>query len=251
MSKVSLKELAQELNVSVSTVSKALKGSYEIGEHTTRRVVETAERMGYRPSPYAGFLRNQRSKTIAMVVPELDNNFFIQAISGAESLAREKNYHLLIYVTRDDYQREASILGDLRNGRVDGVILSLASTTSKFDHVNDLINTGIPVVFFDRICHEIETAKVITDDFACGFKATEHLIKNNCRDIAFLSISDSLSIDNKRKQGYLEALSKYDLKANASRVIKLTSDYEANYKEIRQLLKFNSKFHYNVFVLFS
>ena len=110
MTKVNLKELSKELNVSISTVSKALRGSYEIGDDTKRRVIEMAQKMGYNPSPYAGFLRNKKSKTIALIAPELTNNFFIQAISGAESIARENGYHLLIYTTSDDVESEISIL---------------------------------------------------------------------------------------------------------------------------------------------
>lgn len=241
MSKVNLKELSKELNVSISTVSKALRGSYEIGEDTRKRVIEMAQKMGYNPSPYAGFLRNKKSKTIAIIAPELTNNFFIQAISGAESVAREKGYHLLIYTTGDSFESEVSILNELKNGRVEGVIMSLARTTTTHDHLNELILSGIPIVFFDRICHEIETAKIITDDFASGLKATEHLIQNGCRDIAFLSLAETLSIDNKRKQGYFEALNKHDIAINPARIIKCNGDEKSNYKKIKQLLQGDKK----------
>ena len=157
-----------------------------------------AEKMGYKASPYAGHLRNHRSKTIAVIIPEMTNNFFIQAITGAELIAQEKNYHILVYITHDDYNIELGIIKHLLSGRVDGVLMSLSESTKDYSHLNELIESNIPIVFFDRICHEIETAKVITDDFTSGFNATEHLIKNGCRDIAYLSISENLSIDNKR-----------------------------------------------------
>lgn len=241
MTKVNLKELAQELNVSISTVSKALRGSHEIGNDTKKKVIELAQKMGYSPSPYAGFLRNHKSKTIAVIAPELTNNFFIQAISGAESVAQEKDYHLLIYITHDDFAKEESIIKHLQNGRVDGVIMSLAATTKSCNHLNELIQTGVPIVFFDRICHEIETAKIITDDFASGFNATEHLIQAGCRSIAYLSISENLSIDNKRKQGYFEALNKYDIKIDNSKIINCNGDENANYKKLKQLLQGKEK----------
>jgi LacI family transcriptional regulator len=241
MTKVNLKELAQELNVSISTVSKALRGSHEIGNDTKKKVIEMAQKMGYMASPYAGFLRHHKSKTIAVIVPELTNNFFIQAISGAESVAQEKDYHLLIYITHDDFTKEESIIKHLQNGRVDAVIMSLAGTTNSYNHLNELIQTGVPIVFFDRICHEIETAKITTDDFTSGFNATEHLIQNGCRDIAYLSISENLSIDNKRKQGYFEALNKHDIKINNLRIIKCNGDEAANYKKIKQLLQGSKK----------
>ncbi len=237
MSKVNLKDLAKELNVSISTVSKALKSSHEISAETKKRVLELAQKMGYNPNPYAGFLRHHKSKTIAIIAPELTNNFFIQAISGAESIAQEKDYHLLIYITNDDFQKEESILKHLENGRVDGVIISLATSTKTYHHLNSLIHTGIPIVFFDRICHEIETAKITTDDFTSGFNATNHLIEQGCRDIAYLSLSENLSIDNKRKQGYLEALNKYDIPFNEERIVQCGTEDKINYNRIKQLLQ--------------
>jgi LacI family transcriptional regulator len=241
MPKVNLKELSKKLNVSISTVSKALRGSYEIGAETKKKVIEVAQQMGYSPNPYAGFLRHHKSKTIAIVIPELTNNFFIQAISGAESIAQERDYHILIYVTNDIFAKEESILKNLQNGRVDGVIMSLAGTTQSYNHLNELIQSGIPIVFFDRICHEIETAKIITDDFSSGFNATEHLIQNGCHDIAYLSVSENLSIDNKRKQGYFEALNKHDIRINDSRIIKCNGDDKSNYKKIKQLLQVSKR----------
>ncbi len=232
-----LKELAKILGVSISTVSKSLRDSYEIGEGTRKRVKEMAEKMGYNRNPYAGHLRNHKSNTIAVVIPEITNNFFIQIIKGAETISQQKDYHILIYVSNDNYEQEASILKHLHNGRVDGVIMSLASNTKTYDHINDLIQVNIPVVFFDRICHEIETAKITTNDFVSGFNATEHLIQQGCRDIAYLSISQVLSIDNKRKQGYLEALSKYDIPFNPKRIIYCGNNAADNLKKIKALLK--------------
>lgn len=236
MPKVSLKQLANNLGVSLSTVSKALRDSYEIGEDTKKKVLQMAEEMGYKANPYAGHLRHNKSRTVAIIVPELDNNFFIQAISGAESIACDQDYHVLIYVTHEDFKLEERILKHLHNGRVDGVIMSVTATTKSYEHINELIQHDIPVVFFDRICHEIETAKITTDDFVSSFNGTEHLIQNGCRDIAYLSLSENLSIDNKRKQGYLEALHKYDIPVNDARIIKCNGDEKINYKKIKQLL---------------
>jgi len=236
MSKVNLKDLAKALNISVSTVSKALRDSYEISDETKKKVIAKAQIMGYNPNPYAGFLRNQKSKTIAIVVPELTNNYFVQAISGAESIAQEYNYHILIYTTDDNKEKEASILNHLINGRVDGVLMSVSSNTSQYAHINDLIQAGIPVVFFDRICHEIETAKITTNDFTSGFMATEHLIKVGCKKIAYLSISEHLSIDHKRKQGYLEAINKHDLKFDSNLMVQCSTDEKQNIQKIKKLL---------------
>jgi LacI family transcriptional regulator len=236
MKKIGLIQLAKELGVSVSTVSKALRGSYEIGSDTTKKVQEMADRMGYRASPYAGHLRNHRSKTIAIIIPEMTNNFFVQAITGAESVVREKGYHTLVYATHDDYDTEVSITKHLQSGRVDGVIMSISESTKNYNHLNELTESNIPIVFFDNICHEIETAKVITNDFSSGFNATEHLIKRGCKNIAYLSMSGHLSTINKRKQGYLEALNKYDIKAGPGLIVNCGLDDAANYRIIKRLL---------------
>lgn len=236
MSKIGLRELARELGVSISTVSKSLRNSHEISRDTRDRVMKMARELGYQPNPYASFLRHNKSKTIALIVPELTNNFFIQAISGAESVARERDYHILVYNTNDDSRQEESILAHLQNGRVDGVIMSLARTTTGYERMNELMESGIPILFFDRICHEIETAKVTTNDFASSFNATEHLIQRGCRDIAFLMLSDTLSIDNKRKQGYLEALVKHDISLPPDRIVFCSGDEESNREQIRRLL---------------
>ena len=241
MAKVNLTDLAKALNLSVSSVSKALRDSYEIGEETKKKVVAMAQEMGYTPNPYAGFLRNNKSKTIAILVPELTNNFFIQAISGAESIAQENNYHILIYTSNDDTEKEISILNHLNNGRVDGILMSISSYTSQYEHINKLIQGGIPVVFFDRICHEIETAKITTNDFASGLLASEHLISSGCKRIAFLSISESLSIDNKRKQGYLEALTKHDIPFNKELVVQCNDNEMSNRNKIKTLLTSKNK----------
>ena len=241
MSKVNLKDLAKALNISVSSVSKALRDSYEIGDETKKKVIAKAQQMGYNPNPYAGFLRNQKSKTIAIVIPELTNNYFVQAISGAESIAQENNYHLLIYTTNDNKDKESGILKHLINGRVDGVLMSVSSNTSQYENINELIQAGIPVVFFDRICHEIETAKITTNDFASGFMATEHLIQVGCKKIAYLSISEHLSIDHKRRQGYLEALNKHDIRFDNNLIIQCGSDEKSNLLKIKKLLLGNNK----------
>lgn len=241
MSKVNLKKLASELSVSISTVSKALKDSHEIGQETKHKVLDKARELGYKPNPYATYMRNHKSKTIAIVIPEMTNNFFLQVINGAESIAREKDYHLLVYITHEDAQKEIDIINHLQNGRVDGILMSLSATTTDFTHLHNCINNNIPIIFFDRICHEIETVKIITDDFASGFAATEHLIQNGCRNIAYLSISKNLSIDNKRMQGYLEALDKHNIKPDNRKIIKCSNDDKANYREIKKLLSGSAK----------
>ena len=241
MPNVNLKTLARQLNLSVSTVSKALNNSHEISAETKRRVVEAAKAAGYKPNPYAGFLRNQKSKTIALVVPELTNNFFVQAIYGAQTVAIEKGYHVLIYVTNDDFLLEEKILKDLQAGRVEGVIMSLSGTTFSYTHLTELMNCQVPIVLFDRISSEVKTTTITTDDYESGFRATNHLIEKGCRDIAFLSIFKNLSIVNKRLEGFADALKKYNLPLNKKRVINCGNNELKNTQTISQLLQSKNK----------
>lgn len=242
MATVDLKRLAKELGLAVSTVSRALRDSYEISAETKERVFELAKKLNYQPNPYASSLRKHKSKTIAVVIPEIANNFFALAINGIESIAQEKGYHVLIYLTHEQYQKEVAITQHLQSGRVDGILVSLSGETENYDHLVDLKQKGIPIVFFDRICETINSAKIITNDYESGFKAAEHLIESGCTRIAYLSISGNLSISNKRMDGYLDALKKYKIKHDPKLLLQCSSnDNEANSKAIAGLLKRKSR----------
>ena len=211
MSTITIRMLASALNLSPGTVSKALKDSYEISAETKLKVLEMARKLDYVPNPYAGGLRKHKSKTIGIVLPAINDSFFSLAIEGIESVAQEKGYHVLIYLSHEHYLREAAILKDFGSGRVDGVLISVACETKEGGHIRDLIRKNVPVVFFDRVCDDVKTAQVSTDDFQVGYTATKHLIERNCARILYLSISESLSISQKRMQGYQQALRCYDM----------------------------------------
>src|SRR5205085_228054 len=139
-------------------------------------VLALAHRLNYVPNPYASSLRKRVSKTIAVVLPEVADSFFSLAINGIESVAQEKGYHVLIYLTHESFAREKAILNEFKSGRVDGILISVSGETSESSHIRDVANEGIPVVFFDRICEDIRTARIVTDDFESGYNATAHLI---------------------------------------------------------------------------
>lgn len=241
MKSINIKALALELNLSVSTISKALNDSYEISEETKQRVLETAARLNYVPNPYASSLRGRKSKNIGVVVPEVADSFFSLAINGIESVAKTKGYHVLICLTHESFENEKTILKEFQGGRVDGVLLSVSTETNSCNHINDLITNGLPLVFFDRACNEVETAKITTDDFESAYKATAHLIEQKADKIAFLSISKSLSISNKRLEGYLKALEDHHIKVDQKHIIDCSNDAEQNYQLIKKLLQQKNK----------
>ncbi|MBS1655012.1 MAG: LacI family DNA-binding transcriptional regulator, partial [Bacteroidetes bacterium] len=233
---MNIKILAERLQLSISTVSRALRDSYEISDATKERVKEMAVQLNYHANPYASSLRKHRSKTIAVVVPEITNNFFSQAINGIEYIAQEKNYHVLIYLTHENLQKEIEFSNHLQNGRVDGVLMSLSAETNSYDHLNDLKDKGVPIVFFDRVCESIESSNITTDDYESGYAATEHLIECGCKRIAYLGLYRHLSISSKRMEGYITALKKHNMEPDESLVMKSTNNIAANEELITQML---------------
>ena len=238
---MNLKELAKELNLSISSVSRALRDSKEISTATKKIVLAKAKELNYHANPFASNLRRQKSKTIAVVIPEIANNFFSLAINGAESYAQKKGYHVLIYQTHDDVQQEISIAKHLQNGRVDGVLISLSSQTEDTAHLQDLKDKAVPIVFFDRVAENIDVPKITTNDYESGYNAAEHLMENGCKKIAFLSISNKLSIANNRMQGYLDATKKHGIKKDKNLIINCGTDIEKNKFLIKKLLQQDEK----------
>jgi len=241
MNAVNIKQLAQQLNLSISTVSRALNDGYDINPQTKEKVLALARQLNYQPNPYASSLRRHKSKTIAVVVPEIANNFFSLAINGIQSVAREKGYHVLIYVTNESDRIEADSLQHVKSGRVDGLLISVSNKTTSDENLRDIEKQGIPIVFFDRVREEFETAKVTTDDFESGFKATEHLILQGCQRITYLMISKHLTIRNKRMNGYLHALKTYNIRPDKKWIIECVDNRDKNYTMIENVLSIKGR----------
>lgn len=237
MAPVNLKSLAQELNLSIATVSRALQDSHEVSTQTKERVRALAAQLNYQPNAYASSLRRNLSKTIGVVIPKVANHFFALAINGIEEVARQSGYHVLIYLTHDDYAREVSIVQHLKGGRVDGLLMSVASGTEDFAHIRSLQDSKVPIVFFDRVCNEVDTAKVTTNDYESGYQATEHLIRAGCQHIAHLLISNNLSIGRNRLQGYLDALAVHGRIQDPELVLPGVMDNQQNVALIDELLQ--------------
>ncbi len=226
--------LAKELQLSVATISKALRDSHEISSTTKLRVKAMAEKLNYVPNHYASSLGRRNSKTIGVVIPEVVDSFFAQAINGIESVAEEKGYHVLIYLTHESLAREKQILKDFESGMVDGVLMSVSKETTSCSHIEVLIKKAIPVVFFDRACDDVDTSSVTTNDFESACSATEQLISNGCQQILFLSFSNTLSISNKRLEGYKAALQNNGLKVAAKNILLFNNDGEKDYRLLQK-----------------
>lgn len=237
MDKLTIKTLAKELQLSVSTISKALRDSHEISAETKRKVLALAEELNYTPNPYASSLRKRKSKTIGVVIPEVVNSFFSQSINGIESIAKEKGYHVLIYLTHESLENEKGILKDFESGRVDGVLMSVSRETTSSGHISDLINKEVPVLFFDRVFDDVHTVKVTTNDFESAYTATNHLIKSGCKNPHFVSIISNLNIISCRLEGYKKALEEHHIQFTDNNIINCTTNWEHNYNLLYKKLK--------------
>ncbi|GAB3736239.1 LacI family DNA-binding transcriptional regulator [Spirosoma lituiforme] len=209
MKTVTIKDLARSLNLSTSTISRALRDSSEIGIETKRRVLELAQRLDYNPNPVALSLLSNQTNDIGVIVPEIANPFFAIVIAGIEDVAFAQGYHVVIYQSHEDYEREVLNVKHIYNRRKDGLLVSVATSTTDYTHFKNIHERGFPIVFFDRICEEIDTHTVSVDDFEGAYKATEHLIKQGCERIAHVSGPRHLLISRRRLHGYRAALLDY------------------------------------------
>jgi len=232
---LTIKDIAKALGLSVSTVSKALRGSHEISQDTKNNVLAYAREHNYRPNPIAQSLKNRRSKSIGVIVCNIDNNFFSQVINGIESVARQKDYNVIITQSRESYEREVANSEHLSSRSVDGLIISLSAETRNVDHLAKLHQKGLPIVFFDRVTDEIATHKVVANNFKGAYDATRHLLEQGFRRIAQITSSVSLSITRERLQGYKQALADAGLQPD-QRYIKLCQHGGMIQEETRQAL---------------
>jgi DNA-binding LacI/PurR family transcriptional regulator len=216
---ITIKDIAKALGLSTSTVSRALRDSYEISPKTKEIVIKYAKENNYRPNPIALSLKEKRSSSIGVVVVEIANSFFSQAINGIESIAHEKGYNVIIAQNKEQLEKEESALQFLASRSVDGILLSVSSQTSNFDHIKKLYDRSMPMVSFDCVVDFDGIHKVIVDNTKAAFDGTEHLISKGFKNIACVASSSNLSITKERVKGYLEALKKHNLPSNESNII--------------------------------
>lgn len=215
---VTIKDIARALGLSTSTVSRALRDSYEISPETKKLVLEYAEKNNYHPNPIALSLKERRSRSIGVIVCEIANSFFSQTINGIESIAYNNGYNVIIAQSRESADRELLNLQYLTSRSVDGLIVSVSTETKDFSFFSELNQRGMPIVFFDRIVDDIQTHKVIVDNFKGAYEATTHLIRSGYKQIATLSNAAVLSIARERLAGYQAALADNGLPVNESMI---------------------------------
>ena len=226
-------------NVSISTVSKALNDSSEISEATRLKVHEYAKENNYRPNLNALSLKSSKTKTIGIVIPDMLNYFFAQVLKGIEKTALENDYKIIACISNESYDKEVEILEMLSNGSVDGFILSISEETEikkDFKHFNDIINYGFPIVMFDRVANGVKCDKVITDNVKSTAKAVKKLVKEGCKNIAFISSISHLKVSDEMLKGYKQGLIKANLEVNESLIINKKEDHYSGYESMLEPL---------------
>ena len=225
--KITLKQIARELDVSISTVSKALRDSGEISEDTRQKVQAFAKLYNYRPNNIALSLKNRKTKTIGVIIPEIVHHFFSKVISGIELVANKRGYNVIIGLSNESFDKEVINMQMLANGSIDGFILSIAKETLQqqdYHHFKETINQGMPIVMFDRIVNEIHCDKVIIDDLKGSRNAVAKLLSNGCKNVAIITTKDYVNVGKLRTQGYLAALEDYKITPDTNLILKVDDE---------------------------
>lgn len=217
--KATIHDIAEKLNITASTVSRALNDNPRISDATKKKVLKVAKQINYQPNHIASALRSGKSRLIGVIVPTANRNFFSSVIRGIEELANNLNYKIIISQSYDDFDKEVQTVEALLNARVDGIIASIGKTTENVDHFQKIIQKGIPLVLFDRITNALEVSQVVIDDHYGAYQTVDHLIKNGCKRIVHFSSSSRINIYHERKRGYEDALKDNGIEVDPSLVI--------------------------------
>ncbi|MEY3152512.1 MAG: hypothetical protein RLZZ333_1109 [Bacteroidota bacterium] len=237
MKGINMIQLAKELGLSVSTVSKALGDSYEISASTKKRVLELAKHYNYKPNPFASNLRKKKSKQIAVIIPDVVNNFFALAVDGIESVTMNKNYDTFIYLTHENLEREKAVLDHLESGLTSGLIISVCTGREGYGHFQQFYeNTKLPIVFFDRVPDLLQFPKVITNNYESTFESTTRLVKSGVKKPVFLTTEEPLYTSIERRRGFQAALVSQHIPFSDDMIIECSDDMDKNYLVIKRLL---------------
>lgn len=234
---VTIKDIARELGISPSTVSRALKDHPDISSETKKAVNALADKLNYQPNIVALSLRQKKTNTIGVIIPELVHFFFSTVISGIEDVAYEAGYSVIITQSNESFDREARDIKALFNSRVDGMLLSISRETTNYEHIESILSKGVPIVFFDRMYNNPNTSKVIVDDYVGAKEAVTHLIEQGCKRIAHLQAAPNLLISEDRLRGYKDALREANLPYHENSILQCPSGtLEEAEKATRKLL---------------
>lgn len=238
---VTIKDIAKILNISVSTVSRALRDTYDVNQETKEKVLALAAELNYKPNFNATGLAKGSTHNLGVILPFITNYYFSTVITGIQEVAYNNGYNIILFVTNDSPERELDVIENLSVSSLDGLLVSISSDSDSCAHFQEVINEGIPIVFFDRVASEIETSKVLQDDYNGAFEAVEHLISNGYTRIAHIAGPKGLSFTEARLKGYKAALHKYNIAINEDWIIYSGFSQEFGRSDVIQLLELDQK----------
>jgi LacI family transcriptional regulator len=234
---VTIYDIAQKLELSSATVSRALQDNPAINKNTRKRIQDAAKELGYRHNTFASSLRTQKTNTIGIIVHELNSNFITSVLSGIEKVTTEAGYDLIITHSSESFRKEMANANNLFHKRVDGLIASLAFDTKNLDHYKQYEEKGIPVIFFDRVEENSDSTKVIIDNYKGGYHATQHLIEQGCKRIVLVTANLSRNVYAQRHKGYSDALFDNNIPYNNEYVLIKDLSEQCGMEAALQILK--------------
>jgi LacI family transcriptional regulator len=238
---VTIKDIARELNISVATVSRAMRDTYDVNQETRQLVLKKAQEMNYKPNFNATGLVKNSSHNIGVVLPTITNYYFSTVITGIQEVAYKKGYNIVLYITNDSAEREMDILNELSLGNMDGLLVCVSSDSGQNDHFEQIIADGIPIVFFDRVAHDIKASKIMQDDYHGAYQAVEHLIQQGYKKIAHIAGPGGLLFTERRMEGFLAAMKAHQLPVRKEWIIHSGFSRDFGEKDALQLLQSRTK----------
>lgn len=233
---VTIKHIATALNISISTVSRALHDAYDVSPETRRKVLALAEKLEYNPNPFAVSLVKQETKIIGVLLPEIATPYFSMVVKGIQDVAYNAGYNVMFFISDESLEREQLILKKLSVNSLDGLLVSVSIETNTSEHIQKLMEKGLPVVFFDRVLKDINTSKIVQDDYHGAFNATTHLIQQGYKRIAHLAGPKNLENAQQRAQGYLDALKENNVEMKKNLLIYSSFSQEDGVRDMSKLL---------------
>lgn len=240
-SRATIHDIARTLNITASTVSRALNNNPRISDATKKAVQKVAKQLNYQPNSIAAALRQGKSHIIGVIVPTADRSFFSSVVRGIEEVANKLNYKVIICQSYDVYEKEVQTVEMLAHTQVDGIIASIGKNTEKFEHFRQAQERGIPVILFDRTTEELDVSQVMIDDYLGAYKIVQHLIQQGCRRIAHFTSPKKISIYRERLRGYKDALRDHHIPFDEALVVESNMQLEGGRQSMETLLNLEEK----------
>lgn len=234
--KFGIKDIAQILGLSTSTVSRALRDAYDVNPETRKRVLELTEKLNFKPNKNAAALASGNTKNIGVIIPFIANYYFSTVISGIQEEAYKQGYNIILYITNDDVEKERKLIENIATSSLDGLLISISSNSDVIEHFENMLRAGLPIVFFDRVPKSIAASKVMQSDFDGAYLATKYLIEKKYDKIGHIAGPEGLNFSQERHRGYLQALKEAQIPYRKEYVIFSGFSQENGYTDTQQLL---------------